>query len=185
MKNLSTYKSVFFLFCILVLATSCSKEDSHNEQGAMVSVKIKGASDDVSQILLDIEEVQLLVGDNEFDSNSWISLDMATTGIYNLSQYADESELLLVDNTLIAAGQIKKIKLILGVENSIMINNEKKNLVSYNTELASSNIVSTTLQANKGYEFVMEFEADNSIIMSESEIGFEPEMNTMMRHIKF
>ena len=165
------------------MVTSCSNDESDFDPHSIVSVKLKGASEDTKQLLLDIEQVQLLVGDNEFDANSWLTLNTINTGVQNVSQFAEGTELLLVDNTVIPSGEIKKIKLVLGVNNTIIMDNKILQLVSYNDELASSNIVKTTLGANNVYEFIMEFEVDNSIFMANNEIEFRPEMNTMMRHI--
>ncbi len=168
---------------ILVAVTSCSNDESNLDPHSIVSVKLKGASEDTKQLLLDIEQVQLLVGDNEFDASSWLTLNTINTGVQNVSKFAEGTELLLVDNTVIPSGEIRKIKLVLGVNNTIIIDNKTTQLVSYNDELASSNVIKTTLGANNTYEFIMEFEVDNSVIIANDTMEFRPEMNTMMRHI--
>ncbi|MEM6514580.1 MAG: DUF4382 domain-containing protein [Bacteroidota bacterium] len=182
MTSLSTYKTLFFLLSLFFLATSCSKEESTLEQGSIVSVKINGASEDLNQIILNIEEVQLLIGSTN-DVANWVSLETINTGLQNISNYNHENQLTLVNSALIEAGKVQKIKLVLGDDNAAIVNGVKKTFENYSEALEISNLVPTTLDANKGYEFTMEIEADNSISISGNEITFTPEMNTMMRHL--
>ncbi|WP_156033020.1 DUF4382 domain-containing protein [Sediminibacter sp. Hel_I_10] len=184
MKNLSTYKSILFSLFILVMLSSCSNDsEGLNDSQSVVSVKLKSASEDTNRLMLDIESVKLMIGDNEFDANSWLPLATINRGVQNLSQYNEGAELVLVENALVPAGKIKKIKLILGDNNVIVIDNVTKKLVAQDGEIAPSNIVSTTLAANKSYEFILEFEADNSVVIANDDINFRPEMNTLMRHL--
>ena len=181
MKTLSAYKPLLFILCILFFA-SCSKEETGIEQGSLVSVKIKGASEDVNQVILDIEEVQLLVGANE-ESAKWLSLETTNTGVNNISNFSQGNELILVNSTLVASEKIQKIKLVLGTDNAIILNDETRSFANYEEAAEISNIVPTTLGANKAYEFTLEIKADNSFVIIENNIQFVPEMNTMMRHV--
>jgi len=182
MTTLSTYKALLFVLSILFFATSCSKEESGMEQGAIVSVKIKGASKDVNQIILDIEEVQLLMESSQNES-FWLPLETINKGKHNISKYGGNNELRLVNSSLVSSGQVQKIKLVLGVDNAIIIDGNLKHFDNYRDDLEISNLVPTTLGVNKSYEFTMEIEADNSVVIIENNLEFVPEMNTMMRHI--
>ena len=182
MKILSNYKPILFFLGVLLFATNCSNDESDIEQGSMVSVKIKGASGDFNQLIIDIKEVQFLVGTNPINA-AWLSLETDNKGRHNISNYTEANQLILVNSALIASESIQKIKLILGDNNAIMLDGEYKPLTSDGEALEISNIITTTLEANKGYEFTIEIEADNSIFISESNIQFIPEMNTLMRHM--
>lgn len=183
----TTLKSLFISLGILAMVTSCSKDelDNHFDQTA-ITVKLKGADDNLQNLLIDIQEVQLLVGTDENAPSDWVSLNILSKGVFNVSHLNSDNELLLVDAMTIPSGNVQKIKLVLGQDNAIIIHNQSQPLKSDIAELASSNIIAKTLLSNKSYEFTLEFESDNSIIMNnDKSINFVPRMNTLIRHSQF
>jgi len=179
-------KSLILSTCMLIFFASCSKDELEiDSQQTAITVKLKGAQDNLQNLLIDIQDVQLLIGTDALDTSNWMSLNAINKGVYNVSQLNHDNELLLVDAMIIPSGQVYKIKLVLGDENAIVLNNQTQLLESDAEELSSSNVVSKNLESNKNYEFTLEFESDNSIIMdTDDHINFVPQMNTLMRHTK-
>jgi hypothetical protein len=136
--------------------------------------------------MIDIKDVQLLIGADANTPGAWMSLDLLSSGVYNVAQLNNDNELILVDGMLIPSGEVQQIKLLLGNDNAIIVHNQSRPLGSDAEELASSNIVAKRLASNKNYEFTLEFESDNSIIVTaDDSINFVPKMNTLIRHLQY
>lgn len=183
----TTLKSLSFAACILLMFTSCSKDelDNYGSETA-ITVKLKGAEDNLQNLMIDIKDVQLLIGADANAPDAWMSLNLLSSGVYNVAQLNNTNELILVEHMLIPAGEVLQIKLLLGNDNAIIIQNQSRPLKSDAEELASSNILAKTLASNKNYEFTLEFESDNSIIMTGNDnISFVPKMNTLIRHLQY
>ncbi len=79
---------------------------------------------------IDIVDIQINVTDN--DNNGWQSLPNLKKGIYNLLDLVNDKDTLLV-NAEIPAGRVQQIRLILGPNNSIRLNDGSSQLFA-NTE---------------------------------------------------
>ncbi|WP_189702650.1 DUF4382 domain-containing protein [Subsaximicrobium wynnwilliamsii] len=183
----TSLKFLFTAACILLMFTSCSKDelDNYGNETA-ITVKLKGAENNLQNLMIDIKDVQLLIGADANTPGAWMSLDLLSSGVYNVTQLNNDNELILVDGMLIPSGEVQQIKLLLGNDNAIIVHNQSRPLGSDAEELASSNIVAKRLASNKNYEFTLEFESDNSIIVTaDDSINFVPKMNTLIRHLQY
>lgn len=181
-------KPIFLALIILVFFTNCAKEELENDsQFSNVSVKIKTVSSDVNKVFIDILDVQLKLNQEENTSAAWLSLEAINNGIHNTS-HLNNNALLLVDNFMVEAGFIYGIRLILGDNNFMDIDNVLYSLdVSDLGNANPTNTVSTQLQPNKSYDFVIELNVDQSIWYDESSsmMIFNPKIQTEIRQFQY
>nr|WP_321234758.1 DUF4382 domain-containing protein [uncultured Psychroserpens sp.] len=185
MKYLHAYKTALFSVLFLFLITSCTKEyDTETyENTSLVSVKLQGTQSTFSRVNIEILDVQFRVLDDENDPNAWISLNTINTGIHDLSDITENQVVTLVDFEEVPSEFIYNIKLVLGDHNTVVKNGIEYELnLAPEYENASVNIVEKQLVANRLYDFVIEFNLDDSIEMStEGNANLNPKMNTLMR----
>jgi hypothetical protein len=185
MKLYHTYKTALFSVLILLLLTSCSKEyDTETyEDSSLVTVKLQGTQSLYSKVNLEVLDVQFRILEDENDPNSWISLNAINTGIHDLTTITENDVVTLVDFEEVPAEFIYNIKLVLGDHNTVVKNGIEYELdMAAEYENASVNIIEKQLVANKLYDFVIEFNLDDSIEMSsEGQANLNPKMNTLMR----
>ena len=99
MKHLQLVKSLFLSLIILVCFLNCTIDaiDS-NQHLAGITVKLKSTAGELNNVFIEIEDVQLKVKEDAHSSNAWISLNAINKGTYNIFDFRNDSELLLVDN---------------------------------------------------------------------------------------
>lgn len=185
MKYLRPIKSFFFILIILVGFTSCTEDDLRSGEGlANINVNLKSTAGDYDKVFVEIEDVQLKVKEDENAANAWLSLNTINKGTHNLFDLREDSELLLADNYEMKPTYIYEIRLILGDNNFIDINNI---LYSFDTTDLSnfkpSNKVQLNLDPNHIYDFEINIDIDESIGFDEAlnTIILNPEMYTEIR----
>jgi hypothetical protein len=189
MKHLQSIKS--FLFGLLILAgvTSCSPEDINNDGNlSSVTVKLKSTTGELNKVFLEIEDVQLRVKANENLANAWVSLNAINQGTYNVYDLRTDSELLLANNFEIESSLIYEIRLVLGDNNFIDLNNTLHSLdVSRYGNDKPSNFMQTELIANRFYDFVIDIDIDESVNFNEAEntMVLTPKLYTEIRQIQY
>jgi hypothetical protein len=189
MKHLQPIKSLFFTLITLVCLTSCTKDDvSADSNLAVVSVKLKSSTGELDKVFIEIEDVQLRVKDNFDTANAWLSLNAINKGTYNAYDLREESKLLLVDNLEIESTYIYEIRLVLGNNNFIDLNNTLHSLdVSTLGNATPSNLVRTELVKNRLYHFVIDIDIDKSVSFNEDEnmMVLNPKLYTEIRQIQY
>lgn len=163
MKHLQSLKHVALLLIFLVSYTSCTKDDMVNDgQKAAITVSLKSGSSELNNLFLEINDVQVNVKEGSETSNSWVSLNTINTGTHNVSDLSSESELLLVDHFEINPAYIHEIRLVLGDNNFIDINNTLISLeIAENA--SASNLIKSEFDGNHIYQIVINIDIDESI----------------------
>lgn len=159
MKNL--VMGMMSLFMVLFL-TSCSDDDTANQDAetARMSVKLTDAPGDYEAVFVDVENV--VVKYNGSDDEVFIG--DVNAGVYDLLELTGGVSVLLVDDE-IPAGSISQIRLILGDDNSIVVNGETFDLQTPSAQQSGLKInVNETLEAGLFYEFILDFDVDKSIV---------------------
>ncbi|WP_400075407.1 DUF4382 domain-containing protein [Winogradskyella sp. R77965] len=185
MKHLQPIKSLFFSLIIAACFTSCTTEDIRSgNQLSGINVKLKSTVGEFDKVYLEFKDVQLKVKEDDNAPNAWISLNAINQGTYNIFDFRNDSELLLVDNFEMQATYIYEIRLVLGDNNFIDINNT---LYSFDVtdlgNLKPSNLVQLELAATHTYDFEIDIDIDNSINFDEDEdtMILSPEIYTEIR----
>lgn len=164
MKKLNLPKIVLILFA-LVFFLNCSDENaSFDIEKASITVKLFDAPGDYEKVYVEIKDVLLLIIDDKTVPNCWLSLN-AKAGVYDLLDLTGGVEALLVDNLKIPTGIVYEIRLLLGDNNSIVINGETFPLFTPNTLQTGLEIrVDQLLKSNLDYTFLLDFDVEKSIL---------------------
>tara|TARA_R110001592_G_scaffold20142_5_gene82023 strand:+ start:1715 stop:2293 length:579 start_codon:yes stop_codon:yes gene_type:complete len=167
MRVLQKGRTAIFL-SFLTIFLSCSSESINQDlelNKATVSVNLIGAQAEFDLVNIEVLDVQVKVIDDESVPNCWLSLNVNSKGIYNLLDLIDDSEANLVNSLKIPAGEIYEVKLVLGDNNTIVIDGKTLPLVM-NSEHAKGLVVRTEkdLKSNTDYSFSINFDVKKSIL---------------------
>ena len=189
MKLLQPIKSIIFILTFLVCLTSCTKDDLNDESNlSAVSVKLKSSTGELNNVFIEIEDVLLRVKDNDNAPEAWTSLNAINKGTYNTSDLKEHSELLLVDNFEIESSYIYEIRLVLGDNNFIDLDNTLHSLdVSDLGKATASNTLKTELVKHRFYDFVINIDIDRSVSFSTDEnmMVLIPKIYTEIRQVQY
>jgi len=189
MKYLQPIKSFFFTLVILACFTSCTKDDLNEDRNfSSVSVKLKSTTGELDKVYLEIEDVQLRVKEDGNLANAWLSLNAINKGTHNAYDLKEDSELQLVDGFQIESTYIYEIRLVLGDNNFIDLDNILHSLDVTNLGNATpSNLVRTELVKNRFYDFIIDIDIDKSISYNEDEnmMILNPKLYTEIRQIQY
>ncbi|MFC0603651.1 DUF4382 domain-containing protein [Winogradskyella pulchriflava] len=189
MKHLQAINQLFFSVLILLCSTSCSKDDINvNENVTSITVKLKSSNSVLNKVYINIEDVQLKIKEDESVSDAWLSLNAINQGTYNICDLKEDNPLLLVDDLEIDANFIYEIRLVLGDNNFIDINNVLHSLDVANYGNATpSNLISTQLDSKRRYDFVIDMDIDESVSFNEDEnmMVLNPKLYTAIRQIQY
>ncbi len=153
-----------FLLMMLVFVASlffynCSNESTNT---ARVQVLLVDAPGDYEEVNIDLKDI--LINRTE-EEDRWESIGNVQQGIYNLLDYTGGSEALIADSE-IPAGEIKQLRLLLGPENTLVLKGGE--IVKFDTPSAQQSGLklkfNTTLTGGIAYTFVLDFDADKSIV---------------------
>lgn len=162
MKKHLFFGSMLF-FASTTLLTSCSHDDGPINQTARLEVRLTDDPGDYDEVNIDISDIQINVTDNE--NNGWQSLPNVRKGIYNLLDLVNDKDTLLV-NADIPAGKVQQIRLVLGPNNSIKL--DDGTVLPLQTPSAQQSglklNIHQTVEGGILYTLVMDFDAARSIV---------------------
>lgn len=149
-KNLAV--SVF----LVVLISACS--DSENTDGpSNIQFRLTDMPGDYQQVNIDVMEVEVKMND------SLLSLT-TNQGIYNLLEFVNGKDTLLVDDQL-PSGYMSQIRLILGEENTVMIDSVLYDLKTPSAQQSGLKLnVHEEIVAGEAYAYVIDFVVEKSIV---------------------
>lgn len=165
------YPLFLMLFVFVVGFTSCSKDDDStgNTNGmANVAILLTDAPGDYEEVWVEIEDVMIKTSTEGTDEEGWESLEGVKTGRVDLLELTGGIAELLVD-TEIPAGFLHQIRLVLGDNNTIKVNNGTaiQELVLNTPSAEQSGLkiqVDQDLEADTQYTFILDFNVDKSIV---------------------
>lgn len=175
---------IFFLALITVTLFNCSDDDKDPEnetQGTSnITVKLMDEPGDYEHVYIDVIDVMVKVNDPVDDDNGWISLNPINTGIYDLLELTGGVNVLLAENYNIPSGTLNQIRLVLGEDNSIVIDGETFPLNTPSEQQSGLKLnVNQTLEPNIHYTFLLDFNVDESIVVAgnSGNINLKPVIN--------
>lgn len=187
MKYFRSFKSLLLSALLLIFLSSCSSEiGSESFENSLVSVKLKGTPSQFSAVNIEVLDIQFRVMEDETDPNAWISLNTINTGVHDLTSLAQDHVMPLVNYEEMPSEFVYNIKLVLGEQNTATHNGIEHFLdITSEYQNASSNIIEKQLHKNTLYEFTIEFEIDNSVVLiSNGNANLNPKINTVMRRME-
>ena len=152
-------KVIVLLILPIILFTSCNDNDS-NQQMTIFNLRM---TDDplahVQQVNIDLQSI-IVITDQGKDS-----FQMGTnSGIYNLLDYQGDLDTLIGTATLNALS-IKQIRLVLGTENSIMVDSVLHDLKTPSAQQSGLKLnVQADLSDLDVYNLLIDFDAEASIV---------------------
>lgn len=166
-------KKQFFLITILsaiiclFVFISCSKNDNNNNGKARLQVFLTDDPGDYDAVNVDVQDVQInLTTDTE---GGWQSLPGVAKGVYNLLDLVDNKDTLLV-NADIPAGRIQQIRLVLGDNNSIVVDGIEAPLQTPSAQQSGLKLnIHQDVDAGLVYKMILDFDASRSIVTTGSE----------------
>lgn len=167
MKVLNRIK-LFFLTVIVITYFNCSNNNtSLPSSTSNITVKLMDEPGDYDHVYIEVIDVMVKINDNSNDESGWVSLEAINTGIYDLLELTGGINVLLVDDFQIPSGTLNQIRLILGENNSVVIDGETFPLNTPSAQQSGLKIqVNEILEANYDYTFLLDFDVDESIVIA-------------------
>ena len=163
------FKQLALLTLTVITFFSCGNDDSSStaEGTSQISIKLMDAPGDYDHVYIDVQDVMVKVNDASDDDESWVSLNAINTGVYDLLELTGGVNVLLVDDFEVLSGTLNQIRLILGDDNSIVIDGVTHPLNTPSAQQSGLKIqVNETLLPNIGYTFLLDFDVDESIVVA-------------------
>ncbi|MCH4822348.1 DUF4382 domain-containing protein [Gramella lutea] len=172
LKNV-TFKSVMIATFISLGLTSCSDDDSETATGgsANLTVRMTDAPGDFDAVFVDVEDIEIQVqSENEMDAEAdvdgdgWVSVGDVQTGVYDLLELTGGVSQLLAD-TEVPAGYVSQMRLILGSENTVIVDGVEQPLNTPSAEQSGLKLqLNQDFEEGENYAFLLDFDVDKSIV---------------------
>ena len=189
MKHLQLINSFFLILILSISLVSCTADDLNvNENVTSITVKLKSTTGELNKVFIDLEDVELKVQKAGDVSGTWISLNAINQGVYNTWDLREDNPLLLVDDVEIEANYVYEIRLVLGDNNFMNINNVLHSLdVSSLGNAVPSNLIGTQLNSKRRYDVVIDIDIDKSVSYNEDQnlMVLTPKLYTAIRQIEY
>lgn len=156
------WKSMLALVLLLSFV-GCSDNDGSNEaQGtAQLNLRLVDAPGDYDAVFIDVQDVVVKYQ----GSNDEVPLGIINAGVYDLLQLTGGVSVLLVDGE-IPAGDVSQMRLILGEDNSIVVNGESYPLATPSAQQSGLKIqLHQILEEDVFYEYILDFDVNQSIVV--------------------
>jgi hypothetical protein len=157
---------LLFMSILTISLIGCNDDDNSNTQGtSTISVKLMDAPGDYEHVYVDVVDVMVKINDASDDENGWESLEAINPGVYDLLELTGGVNVLLADDYEVPSGTLNQIRLILGSDNSIVIDGETFPLMTPSAQQSGLKIqLNETLLPNIAYTFLLDFDVDESIV---------------------
>lgn len=115
-------------------------------------------------INIDIQEVSIHTSTDSEETTGWFILE-TNIGVYDLLDYAAGNDTILALDPMLEMQTVSQVRLVLGEENTIIIDGEIYDLEIPSGQMAGIKVqVHAELQPGMSYKVILEFDPENSII---------------------
>jgi len=161
MKNIKLISVIFASLLLFIYACD------DNDGTAKFNLRLTDApAANYDSVFIDIQSVEIhfeTEGEGE-----WMTIEGINTGIYDLLQLNNGLDTLLASTDL-PAGTISQIRLVLGENNSVIINDEEFTLTTPSAQTSGLKLnVHAQLEAGLTYDMWIDFDAARSIVATGS-----------------
>jgi hypothetical protein len=161
-------RTILFLFFPLaagfLIFTACKKSTSTTGGQATFQVRLTDDPSPYDSVLIDIEKVEVNVSSDTGATSGWQTLPLARAGVYNLLAFRNGADTVLASQNF-PAGTISQIRLILGSNNSVVINGQSFPLKTPSAQQSGLKFnIHATLTAGIVYKLWIDFNAGSSIV---------------------
>lgn len=157
MKNIS---KILFL-SILVVMIACDKNDNSNDPAAKPVFSVKLTD---SPAVYDAVNVEILSLEANMD-NGWVEFPVLHPGVYDLQEFTSGNTLLLIGDTHVAPGVMTELRLILGTNNSVVVDGISYELTTPSGQTSGYKIKMDQQPLELGglYRVIIDFDANASV----------------------
>ena len=144
------------ILALLIVSFGCSESDT-SQQEASLKFFLTDSPGEFQQVNIDVEGIKLIMNDSiiEISSNS---------GVYNLLDFTNGKDTLIADAEL-SGGFLSQIRLILGDNNSLMIDSMINDLKTPSAQTSGLKLnVHQEIIPGEAYSYVIDFDAQRSIV---------------------
>jgi len=181
--------SILFSFLLILLLISCNNENEMTTSHLKISLIDQAG--DFESVNIDIKEIRVHSssvvdedegeeqenGDDEEsdnDSGGWVTLEGSEIGVVNILEYTNGQELTIYDSEF-PAGYITQIRLVLGDENTVVIDGDSLKLKTPSGQQSGLKLkVNENLEAGLSYYLKLDFEAARSIVKANEKYLLKP-----------
>ncbi|MFV8280653.1 DUF4382 domain-containing protein [Christiangramia marina] len=176
MKYLSvSFKSLLVATLISVGLVSCNDDDSDgsSSERANLSIRMTDAPGDYDAVFIDVQGIEIqLEADDDLDAtdddgtegSEWVTVEDVNTGIYDLLELTGGVSQLLAD-TEVEAGYVGQMRLILGPDNTVVVDGETKALNTPSAQQSGLKLqLNQRLEGGENYAFLLDFDVEQSIV---------------------
>ncbi|RYZ30281.1 MAG: DUF4382 domain-containing protein [Chitinophagaceae bacterium] len=173
MKTQLTLKMLFALLPLSVLLLiACQKEASGEAGPSPLKIYLTDHQTPVfDSVFIDMQKLEVKLEDDTLSNGGWVSLSIRS-GVYNILRFRNGLDTLFANGTL-PNNQIRKVRLTLGTQNSVMRNGQSLPLKIKDKEReVVINLTSANFDVNNGQLALwLDFDAGNSIRVDNSGSG--------------
>jgi len=163
-----------FLVAILAVTVlfSCSSDDSNGSDSARVKVRMTDAPGEYKSVFVDVIDVKVK-SDASVSEDGWVSLAGVQPEVIDLLELTGGVTQLLADAE-VKAGFLSQIRLVLGTDNYLILNDgSRQELSTPSAQQSGLKVkVDQELIAGEEYEFLLDFDVDKSIVSAGNSGGF-------------
>ena len=152
-------KKINIIFSVLLMGALMNSCDKNTEETSHVySVRLTDAPGPYSAVNIDLQGVEIMGSDGKA-----VTMNV-NAGIYNLLNFTNGLDTLIARDTF-EFTEVKQIRLILGSNNSVVVNGSTYPLSTPSAEQSGLKLqVNHTMQAGVNYEVLLDFDANKSIV---------------------
>jgi len=150
-----------FIIAILTVIIACDKNNDSNDPAAkpVFSVKLVDAPAGYDAVNVEILYMEANLG------SGWVEFPVEHPGVYNLQDFTNGNTLLLIDDTPTAPGVMTELRLILGTNNSVVVNGISYELKTPSGQTSGYKIKMDPQPLEQGglYRLVIDFDVSVSV----------------------
>ena len=171
-KTKKMKKTAFLLLTsAAIIFAACSKSDSDSSTSAngksSMSIYLVDGPANYDKVYLDVQSVQVKATTDNSD-NDWQTVPIGRTGVYNLLNFKNGLDTLL-GSVVLPAGRISQLRLVLGPNNSIVMNGITYPLTTPSAQQSGLKLaINADLVAGIDYKIWIDFDAARSIVQTGS-----------------
>ena len=167
MKKVKQFKIFLLSILAITMYNSCDSDDTSSEGTSRISVKLMDNPGDYDNVFVEVVDVKVKLNDASEDENGWVSLNAINTGVYDLLELTGGINVLLVDGFEVPSGTLNQIRLVLGDDNSVVIDGVSHPLNTPSAQQSGLKIkINETLSLNYEYTFLLDFDVSESIVVA-------------------
>lgn len=153
-------------FCLLFLF-NCNEDSKSSEDTSRITVRLVDNPGDFDHVYVEVVDVLVKVNDESEDASGWETINPINTGIYDLLDLTGGVNVLFAEDYEVPSGMLNQIRLILGSENSVVIDGETLPLNTPSAQQSGLKVkVNQILEPGFEYDFILDFDVEQSIVIA-------------------